>query len=135
MKNRLIVDGMNVIGSRPDGWWRDRKDAIRRLVDQLERYAQLRGDDVVVVFDGPRSAGSPRSRRHLRVEFTRDRRQNAADDAIVARVAADADPSSLNVVTSDVRLADRVRAYGAGVTGARSFRRRVDAVTESSTAD
>jgi predicted RNA-binding protein with PIN domain len=135
MKNRMIVDGMNVIGSRPDGWWRDRKGAILRLADQLERYAQSHGDEVVVVFDGPRSGGSPRSRRHLRVEFTPDRRQNAADDAIVARVAADTDPSSLNVVTSDVRLADRVRAHGAGVTGARSFRGRLDAVTESSTAD
>ena len=33
---RLIVDGMNVIGSRPDGWWRDRPGAMRRLVEKLE---------------------------------------------------------------------------------------------------
>jgi hypothetical protein len=39
-KPRLIVDGMNVIGSRPDGWWRDREGAIRSLVGRLERYAR-----------------------------------------------------------------------------------------------
>ncbi|MBM3141325.1 MAG: NTP pyrophosphohydrolase, partial [Chloroflexi bacterium] len=34
---RLIVDAMNVIGSRPDGWWRDRPGAARRLVRALAR--------------------------------------------------------------------------------------------------
>jgi predicted RNA-binding protein with PIN domain len=126
---RLIVDGMNVIGSRPDGWWRDRQRAMRRLVDQLERYAQSHGDEVVVVFDGPRSPRSPRSRRHVRLEFTSDSRPNAADDAIVARVGADPDCPTLTVVTSDARLAQRVRSHGAAVTGARSFRRRLDAVS------
>jgi hypothetical protein len=32
----LVVDGANVVGSRPDGWWRDRAGAARRLRDQLE---------------------------------------------------------------------------------------------------
>ena len=125
---RLIVDGMNVIGSRPDGWWRDRRRAMRRLVDQLERYARSRGEQVVVVFDGPRSPRSPRSRSHVRVEFTPDSRPDAADDAIAAAVAADPDPSTLEVVTSDARLAQRVRAHGAAVTGARRFRGCLDAV-------
>jgi 8-oxo-dGTP diphosphatase len=31
----IIVDGANVMGSRPDGWWRDRAGAARRLRDQL----------------------------------------------------------------------------------------------------
>ena len=34
---RWYVDAMNVIGSRPDGWWRDREGAIRRLVDEVPR--------------------------------------------------------------------------------------------------
>ena len=34
-----IVDGNNVMGSRPDGWWRDRRGAQRRLVERLETFA------------------------------------------------------------------------------------------------
>ncbi|HWG72643.1 MAG TPA: hypothetical protein VG184_01170 [Acidimicrobiales bacterium] len=26
---RLIVDPMNVVGARPDGWWRERDAAVR----------------------------------------------------------------------------------------------------------
>jgi hypothetical protein len=44
---RWLVDGMNVIGTRPDGWWRDRDAAMLRLVDLLERWAAAEGEDVV----------------------------------------------------------------------------------------
>ena len=37
----LFVDAMNVIGSRPDGWWKDRAGAMRRLVDEQQA---LKGD-------------------------------------------------------------------------------------------
>ena len=40
---RWIVDGMNVIGSRPDGWWRDRRGAMRRLVEELGALARASG--------------------------------------------------------------------------------------------
>ncbi len=53
-----FIDAMNVIGSRPDGWWRDREGAVRRLVDDVREWA--RGpteDDVTVVLDaGPDDA-------------------------------------------------------------------------------
>src|SRR4051812_28211237 len=45
---RKVVDGMNVIGTRPDGWWRDRRSAQRRLVAQLAAL----GEPLTVVFDG-----------------------------------------------------------------------------------
>src|SRR5437660_1180627 len=48
---RWIVDAMNVIGTRPDGWWKDRHAAMARLVDQLERWTAATGDDVTVVFE------------------------------------------------------------------------------------
>jgi 8-oxo-dGTP diphosphatase len=35
----IVVDGANVMGSRPDGWWRDRAGAARRLRDQLSGLA------------------------------------------------------------------------------------------------
>lgn len=50
---RWIVDGMNVIGARPDGWWKDRRRAMAALVDRLERWAADEGDDVTVVFERP----------------------------------------------------------------------------------
>ena len=120
---RLLVDGMNVIGSRPDGWWRDRRGAMKRLVAELERLADADGDDVVVVFDGaPFEIDADR----VEVGFAPRRGPNAADDAIAARVAADADPGSLTVVTSDAELERRVRRHGAHAEGAGAFRRRLD---------
>src|SRR4051812_42987398 len=50
---RWFIDAMNVIGSRPDGWWRDREGAIRRFVDTVRAWAPG-GDEVTVVLDaGP----------------------------------------------------------------------------------
>ena len=49
---RLIVDGMNVIGSRPTGWWRDRDGAALRLTERLRALAAATDDEVSVVFDG-----------------------------------------------------------------------------------
>jgi predicted RNA-binding protein with PIN domain len=50
---RWIVDAMNVIGSRPDGWWRNRRLAMDRLVEQLERWSAAEGHEVTVVFERP----------------------------------------------------------------------------------
>ena len=74
---RWIVDGMNVIGSRPTGWWRDRPGAMRELVGALEAFAGDAGDDVAVVFDG-----SPfdLSSETVDVRFARGRGRNAAVD-------------------------------------------------------
>jgi predicted RNA-binding protein with PIN domain len=116
---RWLVDGMNVIGSRPDGWWRDRRGAMRRLVDDL---ARLDGE-VTVVLDGkPFDLESDR----VEVAFASRSGPNAADDDIAERVGADPDPGSLTVVTSDAELERRVRERGADVHGAGAFRRRLD---------
>lgn len=115
---RLIVDGMNVIGSRPDGWWRDRRGAMRRLVDELEGL----DEPVTVVLDGM-SFDIPAER--VDVRFASRRGPNAADDDIVRLVAEHADPASLTVVTSDADLERRVREHGASVEGAGSFRSKL----------
>ena len=106
----LIVDGMNVIGSVPDGWWRDRTGAMRRLLGSLRA---LEEDGIVLVLDGrPRDLGDSGG---VDVRFA-----PVADDAIAA-LAGPAD----TVVTSDRELVERVRARGAKVIGATAFRRRL----------
>jgi predicted RNA-binding protein with PIN domain len=119
---RWLVDGMNVIGSRPDGWWRDRDGAVRDLVEGLDALAA--GDEPQV--------GRPveLKARRVDVRFARRSGRNAADDDIVRLVEGDPDPASLRVVTSDAALAERVRALGAEVEGAGGFRRRLDALRE-----
>ena len=120
----LIVDGMNVIGSRPDQWWKDRHAAMVRLVDALERWAAAEGDDVTVVFERPPSP--PISSSVIEVAHAPRARANSADDEIVRRLRADPRPADVRVVTSDRRLADQAHAAGATVEPAEAFRNRVD---------
>ena len=121
---RWIVDGMNVIGTRPDGWWRDRDAAMARFVRELEDYVARTGADVTVVFERP---PSPPLRSPL-IEIANAPKPgpDAADFEIARRVAADPDPASITVATSDRWLADQVSMRGAAVIGADSFRSRIE---------
>ena len=118
---RWVVDASNVIGSRPDGWWRDRAGATRRLVAALDRFAAEAGEEVVVVLDG----GEPPAAEHVEVVVASRRGRNAADDEIVALLGARGGQGA-RVVTSDAELARRVKELGAEVEGAGGFRRRLD---------
>jgi predicted RNA-binding protein with PIN domain len=107
----LIVDGANVVGSRPDGWWRDRAGAARRLQERLSAAA-LPHDEVVVVLEGKARQGNPAGQdgRLRTVHAT-----GSGDDAIVDEVMAQvdvADGREVTVVTAD-RVRDRVEAAGA----------------------
>jgi len=118
-RRRLIVDGNNVIGSRPDGWWRDRPGAARRLIASLQELARRSGDQISVVLDGRPLPDVPEGVHDgVLVAYATRAGRDAADDRIVEEVERDREPSSLVVVTSDRALAARVRAKGAGVEGA-----------------
>jgi predicted RNA-binding protein with PIN domain len=121
---RWLIDASNVIGSRPDGWWRDREGAARRLLDELRALAAA-GDDVIVVLDAGPAEWAGRE-GPLEVAIAPQRGRDAADDEIARRLEADPDPSSIRVVTSDADLAARARARGAQVEGAGTFRSRLD---------
>jgi uncharacterized protein YaiI (UPF0178 family) len=126
---RWIVDAMNVLGSRPDGWWRDRDAALRRLVERVHALAKREGVPATVVMDaGPNELAGDRD--GTRVVLASRRGRNAADDEIVALLEADPSPEDVVVFTSDKELADRVRALGAHVEGARGFRERLDDVDQ-----
>jgi predicted RNA-binding protein with PIN domain len=124
---RTVVDGMNVIGSRPDGWWRDREAAAGRLLTRLQHAATRSRDALTLVLDGRPPSDVPEGVHDgVEVRYARRRGRDAADDRIVEIVAADADPASVRVVTSDRGLADRVTARGATTEGAGAFLRRLD---------
>jgi predicted RNA-binding protein with PIN domain len=125
---RWLVDGMNLIGSRPDRWWNDPDRAVRRLVGELDRFAAATGDEVTVVFDRRPPDLAAGAHGAVQVGFASRRGRNAADDEIVAMVSGDPDRASLRVVTSDRRLVERVRDLEAAVEGSSRFRRRLDQV-------
>ena len=125
----LVVDGMNVIGSRPDGWWRDRPAAARRLHARLARLAPADEtfDGITLVLDGRPRADLPEGvHDDVAVAYARRGGRNAADDRIVEIVRSDPDPEGLTVVTSDRELAARVRVHGAAVIGAGELLHRLD---------
>jgi len=123
----LIVDGANVVGSRPDGWWRDRAGAARRLADQL--VAALIADPRALVTALGR-APRPGLTVHLVLEGAAAQvvdlpthpalvvvNARADGDFTIAALTADLADTDVLVVTADRALRDRVHANGAGVTG------------------
>ena len=120
---RWLVDGMNVVGSRPDGWWRDRRGAMSRLAFSLAEFAAATEEPLAVVFDGRPFDLSPPG---IEVAFASRGGRNAADDEIAARVERDGDPASLTVVTSDRELIERItRAHARHMTSG-AFLRLLD---------
>ncbi|MGW9301269.1 NTP pyrophosphohydrolase [Streptomyces cyaneofuscatus] len=119
---RVIVDGANVVGSVPDGWWRDRRGAAERLRDSLVPYAAeglpgLPGPvEIVLVVEG--AARGVASVAGVRVESA-----PGSGDDLIAGLAADAGPDrECVVVTADRGLRQRVEAYGARCVGPRTVR-------------
>ena len=118
----LVVDAANVVGSRPDGWWRDRVGANRRLRDALAPIARTGRPglpppvEVALVVEGAarQVAGT--------AEVTVVAAAGSGDDAIVELVRARAPGRVCVVVTADRALRDRVAALGAEVRGPRWLR-------------
>ncbi len=135
MRPLLIVDGANVVGSVPDGWWRDRRGAAERLRDRLVAFAAagLPADsgappwavgaqlDVVLVVEGAARGVAPVPR--VGVESA-----PGSGDDLIAELAArsrSAEPGRpCLVVTADRELRARVTAAGASFVGPRALPRR-----------
>jgi hypothetical protein len=110
----LLVDGANVVGSRPTGWWRDRPGAAAGLVRRLrEAVAAGRLDPpVVVVLEGRARAGAEAGAADG-VEVVHA--PGVGDDTLAERAAQEAGP--VVMVTADRGLAARARTIGASVVG------------------
>ncbi|MEV0477754.1 NTP pyrophosphohydrolase [Streptomyces prunicolor] len=114
----VIVDGANVVGSVPDGWWRDRKGAAERLRDRLASDGLPgRADPVELVLVVEGAARGVASVPGVRV----DSAPGSGDDRMVELVA-EAHGRPCLVVTADRELRRRVTELGAEVTGPRSVR-------------
>jgi hypothetical protein len=114
---RWLVDASNVIGSRPDGWWRDREGATARLIDALRAFAG--SDDVVVVLDAGPAAWAGREGA-VEVAIAPRRGRNAADDEIARRLEADDDPGSRGPVRWARRSSARASSGAGSATEATS---------------
>ncbi|MFJ2635379.1 NTP pyrophosphohydrolase [Streptomyces sp. NPDC087422] len=130
----LVVDGANVVGSVPDGWWRDRRGAAERLRDALVPLAAsglaedsgappwARGRlDIVLIVEGAARGVEP-------VPGVRVESAPGSGDDLITEVAArsrTADPDRpCLVVTADRGLRARVTEVGAAVVGPRAVRPR-----------
>jgi len=117
----VVIDAANVVGSRPDGWWRDRAGATARLRDRLATLgARGLGElppplDVLLVVEGA-ARGVP-AIEGVRVHAAR----GSGDDAIVALLKSEPADRTRVVVTADRELRERVRRLGATVLGPRAL--------------
>ena len=112
MSRVLVVDGANVVGSKPDGWWRDRAGAAARLHGRLA-VADTSYDEIVLVLEGQAKAGVPRGRDgHLQtVHAAKDGDATIVVETGAARERGD----DVVVITADRVLAQRVEALGARI--------------------
>ncbi|ODA72012.1 hypothetical protein [Streptomyces sp. AVP053U2] len=117
----VIVDSANVVGSVPDGWWRDRRGAAERLRDRLAgqglpgRTDPAEPVELVLVVEG--AARGVESVPGVRVESA----PGSGDDHMVGLVAG-AGGRPVLVVTADRELRRRVTALGATVAGPHTVR-------------
>ncbi|MFD1521992.1 hypothetical protein [Pseudonocardia yunnanensis] len=124
----VIVDGANVVGSRPDGWWRDRAGAARKLAGKLS--AALTAGPALLARGLGEEATDDDVRVHLVLEGAAARIEDlpthpgldvlhapADGDSAIAALAADLAAEPVVVVTADRGLRDRVRAGGARTVG------------------
>lgn len=115
----LVIDAANVVGARPDGWWRDRAGAAARLVEQVTAALEAGrlGGPVTVVLEGAARAGAAAvAGAGLGVRIVHAPRDG--DSTIVALVdslAASGGP--VGVVTADRGLRALVEGLGSAVYG------------------
>ncbi|MFI8418953.1 NTP pyrophosphohydrolase [Streptomyces sp. NPDC085479] len=118
----LVVDGANVVGSVPDGWWRDRRGAAERLRDRLAAAGGPADGpwpgpyEIVLVVEG-------RARGVASVPGVRVEEAAGSGDDLIAELARNADGRPCLVITADRELRRRVEETGARCAGPRSLPR------------
>lgn len=124
---RVFVDGNNVMGSRADGWWRNRTGAALRLAAEIDQLVRNCGGAWTIVFDGPAPRNHAPNHEYITVDHVAHGGRDGADDRIVELLEALPNRRSVLVYTSDARLRARIRALGAEVAGARTLLKKIAA--------
>jgi hypothetical protein len=116
MRVMLLIDAANVVGSRPDGWWRDRAGATRSLVDRVRAAVEAGrlAEPVVVVLEGDARGGAEEGESD---GVTVVHASGSGDDSLVA-LASEA-RGAVTLVSADRGLRQRAEALGADVAGPR----------------
>jgi len=127
----VFVDGNNVMGSRPDGSWRNRAEAAQRLVDKIAPVARRHAGAWAIVFAGPGPTEVAAPLECHSVLHNGHGRRDGADDRIVELVGALPDRATTLVYTSAAALRARVHALGARVAGARALLEEIAAAYSS----
>ena len=127
----VFVDGNNLMGSRADGWWRDRAKAARRIVADIALLARNRKGVWTIVFDGPGPRSTEPSPECLTVIHAGHSFRDSADDRIVDLVSVLPDLATALIYTSDAALRARLHAMGAQVAGARALLKEIAAVHDT----
>lgn len=127
-QSSVFVDGNNVMGSRPDGWWRDRAEAARRLVAEIIPLAPSHGGVWTIVFDRHEPPAMPLPSECLTVIHTGTGYRHGADDRIVELVNALQDQAVSFVNTSDTKLRTRVTTLGTQVVASGTLLRQTATV-------
>ncbi len=118
----LVVDAANVVGSRPDGWWRDRPGAARRLLTNLKSLAPRLDEptEVAVVLEGAAKSAvdseSDPNFTELQIVLAPGSGDDAIVDLVTEAVAAD-NNRQITVITADRGLRARVEPLGAQTAG------------------
>ena len=128
-QTRVFVDGNNVMGSRPDGWWRDRARAARKLVAEIIPLARCHSGEWTIVFDGREPPRMPLLLACLTVVHTGHGGRNGADDRIVELVHELPHRATSLVYTSDAKLRTRLRTLGTKVLGAGTLLKQIAAAS------
>ncbi|MEU7017443.1 NTP pyrophosphohydrolase [Streptomyces sp. NPDC046385] len=113
----LIVDGANVVGSVPDGWWKDRRGAAERLRDRLAEHggpAEGGPYEIVLVVEG-------RARGVAAVPGVRVEEAPGSGDDLIVELARNAAGRPCLVITADRELRRRVAEAGGRCAGPRSL--------------
>jgi predicted RNA-binding protein with PIN domain len=121
----LVVDAANVMGARPDGWWKDRAGPARRLLSKLAKAFSGEDTEVVVVLEGAARTGADEGVVDgIRVVHA----PGSGDDKIVDVVAeaTKREGRPVTVVTADRELRERVAALGADTMGPRTLWDRLE---------
>ncbi|MGV9677132.1 hypothetical protein ACWDSJ_17790 [Nocardia sp. NPDC003482] len=126
-----IIDAANVIGSRPDGWWRDRPAAARRLLTRLAAWTRHlpAGSTILVILEGATKPVAAEDFSPVRTVAA----PGSGDDTIVAEATSATEDgiAPITVVTADRGLRTRLTPLGVNIAGPQQLWSQLDQIPDS----